>query len=47
MKSNVVIKTLSVTVQSSDSSYMPELVSVTAGRNTRSLREIKEVRIAR
>ena len=47
MRSNVVIKNLSISVASSDSSYMPEQISVTAGRNTRNLREIKDVRIPR
>ena len=47
MKTNVVVKTLSVAVASSDSSYMPELIHVTAGKNFRSLRQLKEVRIPR
>ncbi|XP_061181596.1 zinc finger ZZ-type and EF-hand domain-containing protein 1-like [Saccostrea echinata] len=45
IKNNVVIKNLSVTVASSDSSYMPELISVSAGKNFRTLRSIKEVTI--
>ncbi|XP_078317573.1 zinc finger ZZ-type and EF-hand domain-containing protein 1-like isoform X2 [Crassostrea virginica] len=45
IKTNVVIKNLSVTVASSDSSYMPELISVSAGKNFRTLRSIKEVNI--
>ena len=47
MRSHVVIKNLSVNVAASDSSYMPEHVTVSAGRSIRSLREIKEVRIPR
>ncbi|XP_071105472.1 zinc finger ZZ-type and EF-hand domain-containing protein 1-like isoform X1 [Haliotis cracherodii] len=46
MRNNVVIKQLSVSVASSDQSYMPELVMVSAGRSPRALRELKEVRIA-
>lgn len=42
---HVVIKNLSINVASSDSSYMPEHVTVTAGRGVHSLREIKDVRI--
>ncbi|XP_050394804.1 zinc finger ZZ-type and EF-hand domain-containing protein 1 [Patella vulgata] len=45
MKSNAVLKLLSINVASSDQSYMPELVTVSTGRNPRSLREIKEIRI--
>ncbi|VDI77113.1 Hypothetical predicted protein [Mytilus galloprovincialis] len=44
-KTNVVIKTLSVAVASSDSSYMPELIHIVAGKNFRSLRQLKEIRI--
>ncbi|KAK3090627.1 hypothetical protein FSP39_013259 [Pinctada imbricata] len=47
IKNNVVIKNLSIAVASSDSSYMPELITVSAGKNFRSLRTIKEVRISR
>ncbi|KAL5009613.1 hypothetical protein ScPMuIL_011918 [Solemya velum] len=46
MRSNVVVKQLSVLVASSDSSYMPELVTVSAGKNINSLRELKEIRIS-
>ncbi|CAG2239333.1 Insulin-like growth factor 2 mRNA-binding protein 1,Insulin-like growth factor 2 mRNA-binding protein 2 [Mytilus edulis] len=46
-KTNVVIKTLSVAVASSDSSYMPELIHIVAGKNFRSLRQLKEIRIPR
>ncbi|KAL3875978.1 hypothetical protein ACJMK2_033871 [Sinanodonta woodiana] len=45
MRSNVVIKTLAIAVASSDSSYMPEQVTVSAGRTIRNMHEIKEVRI--
>lgn len=44
-RNHVVIKNLSINVASSDSSYMPEHVTVTAGRGVHSLREIKDVRI--
>jgi len=47
MKSHVVVKTLSIHVESSDSSYMPEYITVSAGSNVRNFREIKEVRIPR
>jgi peptidase E len=47
MKNNVVIKQLSVSVSSSDQSYMPELIIVSGGRSFRALRELKEIRIAR
>lgn len=47
IKNNVVIKTLSVTVASPDSDYMPELISVSAGKNLRTLRAIKEITIPR
>ncbi|XP_011420402.3 zinc finger ZZ-type and EF-hand domain-containing protein 1 isoform X2 [Magallana gigas] len=45
IKNNVVIKSLSVTVASPDSSYMPEVIWVSAGKNFRTLRKIKEVTI--
>lgn len=45
IKHNVVIKSLSISVASSDSSYMPEVVSITGGKSYRGLRPIKEVRI--
>ncbi|XP_052765956.1 zinc finger ZZ-type and EF-hand domain-containing protein 1-like isoform X1 [Mya arenaria] len=45
MKPHVVVKTLSIHVVSSDSSYMPEYVTVTAASSIRNMREIKEVRI--
>uniref|UniRef100_K1PFX0 Zinc finger ZZ-type and EF-hand domain-containing protein 1 n=1 Tax=Magallana gigas TaxID=29159 RepID=K1PFX0_MAGGI len=47
IKNNVVIKSLSVTVASPDSSYMPEVIWVSAGKNFRTLRKIKEVTIPR
>ncbi|XP_041364980.1 zinc finger ZZ-type and EF-hand domain-containing protein 1-like [Gigantopelta aegis] len=46
MRNNVVLKQLSISVALSDQSYMPELVTVTAGRSPRTLRELKEVRIS-
>lgn len=45
IRNNVVIKQLSMSVASSDQSYMPELVVVVGGRTPRNLRELKEVRI--
>ena len=45
IRNNVVIKQLSISVASSDQSYMPELVVVLGGRTPRNLRELKEVRI--
>ncbi|XP_077868975.1 zinc finger ZZ-type and EF-hand domain-containing protein 1-like [Saccoglossus kowalevskii] len=45
MKSNVVLKQLSVNVASSDQSYMPQLMSVSVGKAPSALQEIKEVRI--
>ncbi|XP_060607279.1 zinc finger ZZ-type and EF-hand domain-containing protein 1-like [Ruditapes philippinarum] len=44
-RNNVVVKLLSMNVASADSSYMPEHVTITAGRNAHSLREIKDIRI--
>ncbi|KAK7112606.1 zinc finger ZZ-type and EF-hand domain-containing protein 1-like isoform X2 [Littorina saxatilis] len=45
IRNNVVIKQLSISVASCDQSYMPELVTVSAGRTPRNLRELKEVRV--
>ncbi|XP_077980047.1 zinc finger ZZ-type and EF-hand domain-containing protein 1-like [Glandiceps talaboti] len=45
MKSNVVLKQLSINVASVDQSYMPQLVSVSVGKVPTVLVEIKEVRI--
>ncbi|PVD39043.1 hypothetical protein C0Q70_01670 [Pomacea canaliculata] len=45
IRSNVVIKQLSISVASCDQSYMPELATVSGGRGPRSLRELKEIRI--
>ena len=46
MKSNVVVKQLSVSVNASDQSYMPQLISVAVGRTSSlNMREIKEIRI--
>ena len=47
MRSGVVIKQLSIGVASADQSYMPQLATVSVGKNVHTLREIKEVRIAR
>ena len=47
MRNNVVIKQLSVSVSASDQSYMPQVITVSVGKNCHSLREIKEVRIPR
>lgn len=45
MRSNVVIKQLSIGVSSSDQSYMPQYVVVLVGRQPADLHEIKETRI--
>ena len=47
MKSNVVVKQLSITVCGSDQSYMPEIVVVSVAKGaSHNLKEIREVRIA-
>lgn len=45
MKSNVIIKRLSIGVASTDQSYMPMLVAVLVGRDVNDLHEIKETKI--
>ncbi|KAI4877405.1 hypothetical protein NFI96_011706 [Prochilodus magdalenae] len=45
MKPDVVLRRLAIAVASNDHSYMPQLVSVSVGKNRRSLQEIKDVRI--
>ncbi|XP_027043421.1 zinc finger ZZ-type and EF-hand domain-containing protein 1-like isoform X1 [Pocillopora damicornis] len=45
MRPNVVLKQLSINVGSSDQSYMPQHVVVTAGRDEQNLREISDCRI--
>ncbi|GAB1605002.1 zinc finger ZZ-type and EF-hand domain-containing protein 1 [Argonauta hians] len=45
IKNNVVLKHLSINVSSLDQSYMPRLVSISAGKSTCLLKEIKELRI--
>lgn len=45
MRPNVVLKQLSINVGSSDQSYMPQHVVVTAGRDDQNLREISDCRI--
>ncbi|XP_078346247.1 zinc finger ZZ-type and EF-hand domain-containing protein 1-like isoform X2 [Oculina patagonica] len=45
MRPNVVLKQLSINVGSSDQSYMPQHVVVTAGRDEQNLREISDSRI--
>eukprot|EP00106_Octopus_bimaculoides_P005363 XP_014772805.1 PREDICTED: zinc finger ZZ-type and EF-hand domain-containing protein 1-like [Octopus bimaculoides] len=45
IKNNVVIKQLSMNVSSLDQSYMPQLVSISVGKTTSLLKEIKELRI--
>ena len=47
MRPNVVLKQLSINVGSSDQSYMPQHVVVTAGRDEQNLREISDSRIPR
>ena len=47
MRPNVVLKQLSINVGSSDQSYMPQHVVVTAGRDEQNLREISDCRIPR
>lgn len=45
MKSNVIIKRLSIGVASTDQSYMPMLVAILVGRDVNDLHEIKETKI--
>lgn len=45
MKPDVVLRRLAIAVASNDHSYMPQLVSVSVGRNRRSLQEIRDIRI--
>ncbi|XP_036975972.1 zinc finger ZZ-type and EF-hand domain-containing protein 1 isoform X2 [Acanthopagrus latus] len=45
MKPDVVLRRLAIAVASNDHSYMPQFVSVAAGRNRRSLQEIRDIRI--
>lgn len=45
MKPDVVLKRLAIAVASSDHSYMPQLVSVAAGKNRSSLQDIRDIRI--
>ena len=47
MRPSVVLKQLSISVGSSDQSYMPHNVVVSAGRDEQNLREISDVRIPR
>ena len=47
MRTGVLIKQLSIAVAHSDQSYMPQLVTVSVGRSSDKLKEVKEVRIAR
>jgi hypothetical protein len=48
MKSNVVVKQLSINVCSSDQSYMPEIVTVSVAKGpNHNMKEIREVRVAR
>lgn len=45
MKPDVVLRRLAIAVASNDHSYMPQLVSVSVGKNRRSLQEIRDIRI--
>ncbi len=45
MRGGVVMKQMHVTVNASDQSYMPELISVSVGNSVHALHEIKEVRV--
>uniref|UniRef100_A0A3Q3B408 Zinc finger, ZZ-type with EF hand domain 1 n=1 Tax=Kryptolebias marmoratus TaxID=37003 RepID=A0A3Q3B408_KRYMA len=45
MKPNVVLRRLAIAVASNDHSYMPQLVSVSVGKNRCSLQEIRDIRI--
>ena len=47
MKSNVVLKQLSIGISNSDQSYTPQLVGVSVGKSPHFLKEIKEVRVPR
>ena len=45
MKSNIIMKHLSIGVSSSDESYMPELITISVGSTPAKLREIKEIKV--
>ncbi|GFS06651.1 zinc finger ZZ-type and EF-hand domain-containing protein 1-like [Elysia marginata] len=45
MKSNIIVKHLSIGVSSSDESYMPELVTISVGSTPTKLREIKDIKV--
>ncbi|KAI0221571.1 Zinc finger ZZ-type and EF-hand domain-containing protein 1 [Lamellibrachia satsuma] len=45
IKNNVVIRQLCVGVAASDQSYMPQFITISVGKNCRSQREVKEIRI--
>ncbi|XP_066513503.1 zinc finger ZZ-type and EF-hand domain-containing protein 1 [Hoplias malabaricus] len=45
MKPDVVLRRLAIAVASNDHSYMPQLVSVSVGKNRRSLQEIRDIHI--
>lgn len=45
MKPGIVLRRLAIAVASNDHSYMPQLVSVAAGKKHCSLQEIREIRI--
>ena len=47
MRSNVVVKELSINVASADQSYMPQRVVVSGGRDEMNMRELNDVRIPR
>lgn len=47
MLAGVMVKELSISVKSSDDSYMPKTVTVSVGNHETSLREIKKVTISR
>ena len=47
IKPQVVLKSLSIGVVSTDQSYMPELVTVAVGTSVATLREISEVKVDR
>ena len=47
MKTGVILKQLSVDVSSSDQSYMPQVLTIAAGKNSHHMKEIKEIRISR
>ena len=47
IRSKVILKQLSIGVASDDTSYMPQLITLSVGNSPTLLRHIKEVRIAR